>query len=65
MNKIEISDALIEKWEPKIHRMLATTSVQGMHKEDLIQELRIVILKAAKKFNPNKKHLSILIYIQL
>jgi RNA polymerase sigma factor (sigma-70 family) len=55
MNKIEISDALIEKWEPKIHRMLATTSVQGMHKEDLVQELRIVILKAAKKFNPNKK----------
>ena len=55
MNNIEITNGLIEKWEPKIHRMLATTSIQGMHKDDLVQELRIVILKAAKKYNPNKK----------
>ena len=55
MNNIKITDELIEKWEPKIHRMLATTSIQGMHKEDLVQELRIVILKAAKKFDSTKK----------
>ena len=55
MNNIQITNGLIEKWEPKIHRMLATTSIQGMHKDDLVQELRIVILKAAKKYNPNKK----------
>ena len=53
--KMEITNELIEKWEPKIHRILATTSIKGMHKEDLVQELRIVILKAAKKFDPTKK----------
>jgi len=52
---MEITDKLIEQWEPKIHRILATTSIQGMDKEDLVQELKIVIVKAAKKFNPNKK----------
>ena len=30
---MEITDKLIEQWEPKIHRMLATTSIQGMEKE--------------------------------
>ena len=43
MNNIEITNGLIEKWEPKIHRMLATTSIQGMHKDDLVQELIIFI----------------------
>ena len=55
MTNIEITNELIEKWEPKIHRILAATSIQGMHKDDLVQELRIVILKAAKKFDPTKK----------
>jgi len=53
--KMEVTNQLIEQWEPKIHRILATTSIQGMDKEDLVQELRIVIVKAAKKFDPNKK----------
>ena len=51
---IEINEDLIKQWEPKIHRMLATTSVRGYSKEDLEQELRISILKAAKGFNEDK-----------
>ena len=56
MNNIQITDALIEKWEPKIHRMLATTSIQGMHKDDLVQELRIVILKELLFPKPKKEY---------
>jgi len=52
---MKITDQLIEQWEPKIHRVLSATSIQGMEKEDLVQELRIVIVKAAKKFDPSKK----------
>ena len=51
---IEINEDLIKQWEPKIHRMLATTSVRGYSREDLEQELRISILKAAKGFNEDK-----------
>ena len=52
---MEVTDQLIEQWEAKIYKILANTSIQGMDKEDLVQELKIVIVKAAKKFNPNKK----------
>tara|TARA_R110000824_G_scaffold78596_1_gene198293 strand:- start:738 stop:1307 length:570 start_codon:yes stop_codon:yes gene_type:complete len=52
---MEINDALIIQWEPKINRMLQTTSIQGMDREDIAQELRIAILKAAKGFDPERK----------
>jgi len=52
---MEINDALIIQWEPKINRMLQTTSIRGMDREDIAQELRISILKAAKGFDPTRK----------
>ena len=51
---IEINDALIKQWEPKIHRLLQNTYVVGMDHDDLQQELRIAIIKAAKGFNEDK-----------
>ena len=51
---IEINDALILQWEPKIQRLLANTFVRGLDKEDVEQELRIAIIKAARGFNSDK-----------
>lgn len=52
---MDIDNKLIEQWEPKINRMLQTTSIRGMDREDIAQELRISILKAAKGFDPSRK----------
>ena len=52
---MDINNKLIEQWEPKINRMLQTTSIRGMDREDIAQELRISILKAAKGFDPSRK----------
>lgn len=51
---IEINDTLILQWEPKIQKLLANTFVRGLDKEDLEQELRIAIVKAARGFNSDK-----------
>jgi len=51
---IEINDELIKQWEPKIHKLLQNTFVIGMDHDDLQQELRIAIVKAAKGFNEDK-----------
>ena len=42
---MDINNKLIEQWEPKINRMLQTTSIRGMDREDIAQELRISIQK--------------------
>ena len=52
---MQIDDNLIRQWEPKINRMLQTTSIRGMDREDIAQELRISIMKAAKGFDPELK----------
>ena len=51
---MEINDDLIKQWEPKIQRLLANTFVIGMGKDDLAQELRIAIIKAAKGFDEDR-----------
>lgn len=51
---IQIDDDLITQWEPKIHKLLQNTFVIGMDHNDLEQELRIAIIKAAKGFNEDK-----------
>lgn len=51
---IEINNDLILQWEPKIQRLLANTFVRGLDREDLEQELRIAIVKAARGFNSDK-----------
>lgn len=51
---LEINDELLEKWEPKVQKFLQTTFVNGMDREDIAQELRISILKAASHFDDTK-----------
>ena len=53
-NPCRHNDALLEQWEPKVHKILQTTFVIGMDREDIAQELRSAILKAATYFNPSK-----------
>jgi len=48
---MDITDELITQWEPKIQRFLNTSFVLGMDREDLGQELRISIVKAAEGFD--------------
>ena len=51
---IEINHDLIKQWEPKIQSLLSNTFVRGLDREDLEQELRIAIIKAARGFNEDK-----------
>lgn len=51
---MEITDDLLGKWEPKVQRFLKTSFVLGMDKEDLGQELRFAILKAAQGFDETR-----------
>jgi len=48
---MEINNSLIQQWEPKIQKLLSTTFVVGMDRDDIAQELRIAIIKAANSFN--------------
>jgi len=48
---MDITDELITQWEPKVQRFLNTSFVLGMDREDLGQELRISIIKAAEGFD--------------
>ena len=51
---MEINDKLILQWEPKIQKMVSNSYVVGLDNEDLAQELRIALVKAAKKFDDSK-----------
>jgi len=51
---MDITDELITQWEPKIQRFLNTSFVLGMDREDLGQELRISIVKAAEGFDESR-----------
>ena len=52
---MEINDQLLEQWEAKVQRLLQNTYVLGMDREDIAQELRIAIIKAATNFDENNK----------
>ncbi len=51
---MEINDNLIIQWEPKVQKMASRASIVGMEREDIAQELRLVICKAAKKYDPDR-----------
>ena len=51
---MEINNDLIKQWEPKIQKMLQTTSIVGMDRDDIAQELRIAIMRAAQGFDEDK-----------
>jgi len=52
--KVNIDDDLITQWEPKVQRMVLNTFVAGWDREDLAQELRIAIIKAAQGFQEDR-----------
>ena len=51
---MDVNDELLEQWEPKIHKILQTTFIMGMDRDDIAQELRIATLKAANHFDETK-----------
>jgi DNA-directed RNA polymerase specialized sigma24 family protein len=52
--QMKIDNDLILQWEPKINKMLSNIYIQGYDRDDLAQELRMIVLKAAKLYKPNR-----------
>ena len=52
---MEINNDLVIQWEPKIQKMVSNVYVVGMDRDDIAQELRISLLKAAKAYDPNRE----------
>ena len=51
---MDINNELILKWEPKIQKLLQGTFVVGMDRDDIAQELRMAIIKAAQGFDEDR-----------
>ena len=51
---MEINNQLITQWEPKIQKMVSGVFVVGMERDDIAQELRIGIMKAAKAYDETR-----------
>ena len=47
---MNIDNDLIKQWEPQVHKVARNVSVVGMDYEDIVQELRIGVMKAAKGY---------------
>ena len=62
---MDVDDELLQQWEAKVQKFLQNTFVIGMDREDIAQELRIAIVKAANHFDETKGVYFILIYIHL
>tara|TARA_Y100000310_G_scaffold253793_1_gene260755 strand:- start:1002 stop:1529 length:528 start_codon:yes stop_codon:yes gene_type:complete len=51
---MDINNDLILTWEPKIQKLLQGTFVVGVDRDDIAQELRIAIIKAAQGFDEDR-----------
>ena len=51
---MEINNELVAQWEPKFQKMSSNSYVVGLDKEDLAQELRIALVKAARAYDDSK-----------
>jgi len=51
---MDINNELILQWEPKIQKMVSTVFVVGMDRDDIAQELRIVLMRTANAFDPER-----------
>tara|TARA_R110002020_G_scaffold447942_2_gene660538 strand:- start:2538 stop:3095 length:558 start_codon:yes stop_codon:yes gene_type:complete len=51
---MEIDDNLMRQWEPKVQRFASNTYVAGYDRDDIVQELRIAIVKAAQGFEEDR-----------
>ena len=58
---MDINDGLIRQWEPKVQKMASNTYILGMDREDLAQELRLAVVKAAQGFEEDRGYCFILI----
>ena len=45
---------MVNQWEPKNQKMLSNVFVIGMDRDDIAQELRIALIKAARGFDENR-----------
>ena len=50
MVHMKIDDDLIKQWEPQVHKVARNVSIIGMDYADIVQELRIGVMKAAKGY---------------
>jgi DNA-directed RNA polymerase specialized sigma24 family protein len=48
----QTEEELLAQWEPKVNSMLRTVSIVGLDREDIAQELRIAIIKSARRYHP-------------
>ena len=51
---MDIDNDLIMQWEPKVQKMASNTYVNGIDRDDLVQELRFSIVKAAQGFEEDR-----------
>ena len=51
---MQINDALILQWEPKIQKLLSGVFIIGMERDDIAQELRIAIMRAAEGYDSTR-----------
>ena len=51
---MEINDELIIQWEPKVQKMASHVYINGLDRDDLAQELRLAIVKAAQGFQEDR-----------
>ena len=51
---MEINDDLVTQWNPKIQKMVSNSFILGLDREDVAQDLRISLIKAAKAFDENR-----------
>ena len=51
---MQISNELIYQWEPKIQKLLSGVFIVGMERDDIAQELRIAIVRAAEGYDDTR-----------
>ena len=51
---MNIDEELMNQWEPKVQKIASNTFVVGLDRDDIAQELRIALIKAAQGFEEDR-----------
>ena len=51
---MDIDEELMNQWEPKVQKIASNTFVVGLDRDDIAQELRIALIKAAQGFEEDR-----------
>ena len=51
---MDIDEELMNQWEPKVQKIVSNTFVVGLDRDDIAQELRIALVKAAQGFEEDR-----------